>query len=121
MTRAARLSTSAAVLALAASLAACTSLREKLQPVAAAPLPPPVQAAPPRQVAQAAPTVRRVPVSCVPRALPSPPAYPDSDTRLKQAGEAAERYQLMAAGRLMRIRRLAELERIVAGCRRAGD
>lgn len=121
MSRAARLPTRAAVLALAAGLAACTTLREKPQPVAATPPPPPVQAAPPPQVAQAPQPVRRVPVSCVPKALPSPPAYPDSDTRLKQAGEAAERYQLMAAGRLLRIRRLAELERIVAGCRRARD
>ena len=54
---------------------------------------------------------------CVPRGFPKAPKYPDSDAALRDAGGAADRYQLMAAGRLLRTRRLAELERIVEGCR----
>jgi hypothetical protein len=53
----------------------------------------------------------------VPRNLPHPPKYPDSDQALREAGGAADRYQLMAAGRLLRIQRLAELERTIEGCR----
>jgi hypothetical protein len=55
--------------------------------------------------------------SCVPRALPRAPRYPDTDSALREAGGAADRYQLMAAGRLLRIQRLAELERVLEGCR----
>ncbi len=54
---------------------------------------------------------------CVPRAFPRAPRYPDTDQALKDAGGAADRYQLMAAGRLLRMRRLADLERIVEACR----
>jgi hypothetical protein len=32
-------------------------------------------------------------------------------------GGAADRYQLMAAGRILRARRLADLEKVVDGCR----
>jgi hypothetical protein len=53
----------------------------------------------------------------VPKTLPRAPRYPDTDAALRDAGGAADRYQLMAAGRLLRGRRLAELERIVDGCR----
>jgi|GEM_PF-1152526 len=106
------------LLALAAGLGGCAGLRKA---------PPP--AAPPAPVAEAAPAPapappvvveRKVRVSCVPRNLPPPPRYPDTDARLRAAGEAADRYQLLAAGRLLRMRRLAELERIVEACRRAG-
>jgi hypothetical protein len=55
--------------------------------------------------------------ACVPKALPRAPKYPDTDAALRDAGGAADRYQLMAAGRLLRERRLAELEKIVDGCR----
>jgi hypothetical protein len=55
--------------------------------------------------------------ACVPKAFPRAPKYPDSDTALRDAGGAADRYQLMAAGRLLRDRRLAELERQVDACR----
>jgi hypothetical protein len=57
------------------------------------------------------------PKSCVPKSLPSPPKYPDSDAALRAAGGAADRYQLIAAGRLVRIDRLSVLEKIIAGCR----
>jgi hypothetical protein len=58
-------------------------------------------------------------VSCITRNFPTAPRYPDTDAALKAADGAADRYQLMAAGRLMRERRLAELERAVEACRRA--
>ncbi|RAK58724.1 hypothetical protein DJ021_02360 [Phenylobacterium hankyongense] len=63
--------------------------------------------------------IRRVPVrvSCVPKTLPTAPVYPDTDAALRASAGAADRYQLMAAGRILRQRRLAELERIVDGCR----
>ena len=73
-------------------------------PTTTAPVPPP----------RPAPAAAR---SCVPRGLGPAPRYPDSDTALRNAAGAADRYQLMAAGRLMRQRRLEELERVVAGCR----
>jgi hypothetical protein len=53
----------------------------------------------------------------VPKSLGPPPRYPDSDVALRAAPGAADRYQLMAAGRILRDRRLDELERVVAGCR----
>jgi hypothetical protein len=57
------------------------------------------------------------PKSCVPKSLAPAPKYPDSDAALRAAGGAADRYQLIAAGRLVRIDRLSVLEKIVAGCR----
>ena len=54
---------------------------------------------------------------CVPRTLPRAPRYPDTDAALRDAGGAADRYQLMAAGRLLRMRRLADLEKVIEGCR----
>jgi hypothetical protein len=54
----------------------------------------------------------------VPRGLASPPRYPDTDAALRGAGGAADRYQILAAGRLLRMRRLAELERVMEACRR---
>ena len=110
-----------AVLVAAAGLAlsGCQTLRkEKPKPPppppveAAPPPPPPILVMPPRPAPPAPP-----PKSCVPRNLPPPPRYPDTDAALRAAPGAADRYQLMAAGRLMRQRRLEELERIVAGCR----
>jgi hypothetical protein len=53
----------------------------------------------------------------VPKTLAPPPRYPDSDAALRAAAGAADRYQLMAAGRILRAQRLEDLERIVAGCR----
>ena len=57
------------------------------------------------------------PRACVPKTLPSPPRYPDTDAALRAAGGAADRYQLLAAGRILRQQRLDELERVVSGCR----
>ncbi|MBS0362014.1 MAG: hypothetical protein JSR98_11580 [Proteobacteria bacterium] len=99
-------------------LCACQTLRPKPphldvpdQPAPAAPAPRP---APPP-----ATKVVEVPVkqSCVPKAFPRAPRYPDTDQALRDAGGAADRYQLMAAGRVLRERRLSELEKLVEGCR----
>jgi hypothetical protein len=109
----------AAVAACGLTLAACASLEPRPPPPAAAPVPPPPPAArapAPREV------IIKVPVPakeepCVPKAFPHAPKYPDTDAALREAGGAADRYQLMAAGRLLRDRRLAELEKMVDACR----
>lgn len=54
---------------------------------------------------------------CVPETLAGKPDYPDTDSALKQAVDAAERYLLLAAGRKLRVARENELEITVAGCR----
>lgn len=103
----------------ATALAGCETLRGGRKPP---PEPPPVVAEPaPLPAAAPPPPILRPPPaparSCVPRTLPGPPRYPDSDAALRNAPGAADRYQLMAAGRLMRQKRLEELERVIAGCR----
>lgn len=109
--------------ALAAALSGCATLQGHTH------APPPQ---PPAPVATHAPTeytpipsqgqkvVRVVvpkTVKCVPDDLGPAPAYPDSDTALLQAGGAADRYQLMAAGRILRQQRLQKLEDAVKRCR----
>ncbi|ODT88501.1 hypothetical protein [Phenylobacterium sp. SCN 70-31] len=71
------------------------------------PVPPPPRPPPPPAAAR----------SCVPRNLPPAPRYPDTDAALRAAAGAADRYQLMAAGRLLRQKRLEDLERVVQNCR----
>jgi hypothetical protein len=109
-----------ATLALSCSLAlsACANLHPEAPPPIVIPPPPAPVPAPspaPREVIVKVP----VPVKevCVPKTFPRAPRYPDSDAALRDAGGAADRYQLMAAGRLLRDRRLAELERQVDACR----
>lgn len=58
-----------------------------------------------------------VPVACVPESLPAEPVYPDDDSSLKAAPDAAARYGLIAAGRVLRIQRAAEVEPVIKGCR----
>jgi hypothetical protein len=104
------------------ALAACGTLKGKppapAAPVAETPTTPAAPAAPLiRPPLPPAPPAAPAKASCVPRALPRSPKYPDSDQALRDAGGAADRYQLMAAGRLLRIQRLAELERVIEGCR----
>lgn len=60
---------------------------------------------------------RPVALECVPASLDDAPSYPDSNAALKQAADAAERYALIAAGRLLRDARLAELEPVIMNCR----
>lgn len=61
-----------------------------------------------------------VPVAgdCVPASLGTAPDYVDSNDALRAAADAAERYQLLWAGRAQRTGRLNELEVVVAGCRK---
>lgn len=85
-------------LALAAlSLAACATTQE-----------PKVQI-----VEKAVPTI----LPCVSDRTPQPPTYPDDDASLLSAPSAAARYALIAAGRLLRIQRLAEVEPAISNCR----
>lgn len=108
----------AATVAVAAlALQGCETLKRKKPPtpepvVVAVPVPTPPTFKPPPP-----PPPPPAPKSCVPRNLPPPPRYPDTDAALRAAAGAADRYQLLAAGRLLRQRRLDELERTVAGCR----
>jgi hypothetical protein len=106
----------APVLALAAAtaLAACAT-RPAPTPAAQQPTARAAPAPPPRIVRQFVPR----PVKCVPDDLGPPPAYPDSDTALRDAGGAADRYQLLAAGRILRQQRLQRLEEVVKRCRNA--
>lgn len=99
------------------ALAGCVTVQPPAAP-RANPVAPPTAAAP-------APETRVVrvivpkPVKCVPEDLGSPPSYPDNDTALRQAGGAADRYQLLAAGRILRDQRLQKLEEVVRRCRNA--
>jgi hypothetical protein len=119
MSPAARRLASFAALATAAALAGCAGLRgtpaatpATAPPVAVAPAPPPAPAT------RAPAPARTIRASCLPRGLAPPPRYPDTDAALRAAGGAADRYQILAAGRLLRMQRLAELERAVEACRR---
>jgi hypothetical protein len=104
------------MVAVGLALAGCQTLKPKPKPV---PAPPPVVATSPEPaVAPPAPKVVRLPPrSCVPRNLGPPPRYPDTDLALRTAPGAADRYQLLAAGRLLRQRRLEDLERVITACR----
>lgn len=114
MRRTARLLAMTACAALA--LGACQTLRKPRvadvpplppAPVPVAPKPPPPPPPPPPPA----------PKSCVPRGLAPPPRYPDTDAALRKAPGAADRYQLMAAGRILREQRLDQLEAVIAACR----
>ena len=74
-------------------------------------------APPPEPVVRTVTVNVPVAVSCVPGQLAAAPDYPDSDTKLKAAQDAAERLQLVVAGRTLRIARLGEIEPVVAACR----
>ncbi len=64
--------------------------------------------------------IREVPVPvaqpCVPEDLKDPPAYVDTDKALVGAADAAERLQLLYAGRAQRVARLHEIEPIIEAC-----
>jgi hypothetical protein len=109
-----------AVLAAALALAACGALKTRT-PSPPAPEPAPSPAPPPPAPAEPGPALIRPPLpakpSCVPKGLARAPKYPDTDQALREAGGAADRYQLMARGRLLRNQRLTELEKVVDGCR----
>lgn len=60
-----------------------------------------------------------VPSPCVPATLAPEPEYPDTDLALLAAVDGPTRYALIAAGRLLRIARLNEVEPVVAACPKA--
>jgi len=126
MTAAGRLTIAAA---LAASVGGCATFASRTPPrPVAAPTPPAASVAHPAPPPSATgvpgqKTARLVApkvVKCVPDDIGPPPAYPDSDSALLQAGGAADRYQLMAAGRILRQQRLHKLEDAVKRCRNLG-
>jgi hypothetical protein len=100
-------------------LAGCATAKKPVPVIEPTPAPPPavvvVKPAPPTQISPPPPPVKQR--ACVPKGFPRAPRYPDTDAALRDAGGAADRYQLMAAGRVLRSLRLAELEKIVEGCR----
>jgi hypothetical protein len=101
------------------ALAGCQSLQARKPPRL---ITPPMPTEKPTPPPPPTPLIRPPPPpppakSCVPKTLPPPPRYPDSDAALRNAAGAADRYQLMAAGRILRAQRLDDLERVVAGCR----
>jgi hypothetical protein len=101
-------------------LCGCSTVARTPTHLALPPLPAPTPAVavkPPPPPAIEPPPPPAKPRSCVPKTFPRAPKYPDTDAALLDAGGAADRYQLMAAGRVLRALRLAELERIVDGCR----
>ena len=98
-------------------LAGCQSLGRKAAPAAPTTAVQPTPALTPRGRAATRPPLPPVLRSCVPRNLPVSPAYPDTDAALLAAAGAADRYQLLAAGRLLRQQRLSDLERIIERCR----
>lgn len=67
-----------------------------------------------------APIEVAIPVAapCVPNDLKPKPIYPDEDAALRAAADAAERYQLVLAGREKRRARLNEIEPIIEACPR---
>lgn len=79
--------------------------------------PGPDLAAPKPMAVSPPPTPMPVRRGCVPKGFPRAPAYPDTNAALRDAGGAADRYQLLAAGRVLRGLRLAELERAIDACR----
>lgn len=104
--------------AVAVALSGCQTLRRpRLTPPPAPPIPaPPRPTPPPGVIVLPAPPAPPAKI-CVPRALPGPPRYPDTDAALRAAPGAADRYQLLAVGRLLRQQRLDDLERVILGCR----
>ncbi len=53
---------------------------------------------------------------CVPKELGPKPVYADTDAILKAAKDAAERLQLLFAGRMQREARLNEIEPVISSC-----
>jgi hypothetical protein len=110
------------VTAAALALSGCQTLTLKKKKPPAPEPPAPVVVAPPPPtpilvMPSKAPPPPPPPKSCVPRNLPQPPRYPDTDAALRAAPGAADRYQLMAAGRILRQQRLDDLERVIQNCR----
>lgn len=108
----------AAILALGLAVGGCADWPMRSARLAA-PTPPAPPAGPPAEKVVRVRVPVPVPVKCVPEELGPPPAYPDTEQAMRAAGGAADRYQLLAAGRILRDERLAKLEEVVRRCRQA--
>jgi len=107
----------ATLLLAAAATSGCATLEPRTpRPARAARAVPPPAAPAPKVVRVIVPKA----VKCVPDDVGPAPSYPDSDQALRDAGGAADRYQLLAAGRLLREQRLQRLEEVVKRCRTTG-
>jgi len=73
--------------------------------------------APPEPIVRTVEVKVPVPVECVPAGLTVPPVYVDTDAALKAAAGPEDRFQLLAAGRIQRNQRLAQVEPVIKGCR----
>lgn len=73
--------------------------------------------APPEPVIRTVEVKVPVAIACVPLGLAEPPAYVDTDAALKSAAGPEDRFQLLAAGRIQRAQRLAQVEPVIKGCR----
>lgn len=71
----------------------------------------------PEPIVRTVTVIKPVAVACVPATLDPAGSYPDTDEALRSAVDAAERYALVAAGRMLRDARLGELEPIIQACR----
>lgn len=112
--------TIAGLAALAAlALAGCGTLKSPMPTHPPAPHVPPVAASAAPPETKVVRVVVPKPVKCVPEDLGPAPTYPDSDSALRDAGGAADRYQLLAAGRILREQRLQKLEDVIRRCRNA--
>lgn len=104
-----------AVIGMGLATTACTALGPR--PLMPAPTPPAVGIPETPEIAAPAALSEPAKAQCVPKTFPKAPRYPDTDAALRDAGGAADRYQLLAAGRILRMRRLADLEKLVDSCR----
>lgn len=59
-----------------------------------------------------------VPVPCVPKSLRPKPTYPDTDEAILATAGPGDLLHLLAAGRLLRKQREAEVEPVIEVCRR---
>lgn len=73
--------------------------------------------APPEPIVRTVEVKVPVPVACVPDGLGEPTAFVDTDAALKSAAGPEDRFQLLAAGRVQRNQRLAQVEPVIKGCR----
>ena len=58
-----------------------------------------------------------VTVPCVPASFPQSPAFPDTPEAIRASPGAGDLLQLLAAGRILRIQRLSEVEAVLNACR----
>jgi hypothetical protein len=104
---------------LAVTQGGCAALRDHTPGSRTPAAAPPATAAAPANPTKVVRVIVAKPLKCVPDDIGPPPAYPDTDAALRDAGGAADRYQLIAAGRILRQQRLQKLEDAIRRCRAA--